>query len=99
MAGGSKMGAKVAHERLGRREQRDPGLGKTWVCPYSTIAAIVSTGSPFPSLDWTPGERRPPADVLYLTAENKRKNANYEEDGISQRSITTGKGLTLVLGR
>jgi hypothetical protein len=46
----------------------DPGLGKTWLA--LTLAAIVSTGSPFPSIDGTLGERRPAADVLYLTAED-----------------------------
>jgi hypothetical protein len=46
----------------------DPGLGKTWLA--LTLAAIVSTGAPFPSTDGTPGERRPPAHVLYMTAED-----------------------------
>lgn len=34
------------------------------------MAAIVSTGAPFPSTDGAPEERRPPESVLYMTAED-----------------------------
>lgn len=47
----------------------DPGIGKTWLALQ--IAASVSTGNSFPdSADGIPKERREPANVLYLSAED-----------------------------
>ncbi|BAF61058.1 MAG: AAA family ATPase [Pelotomaculum sp.] len=46
----------------------DPGVGKTWLALQ--LAAIVSRGDPFPGLDGVPRERREPANVVYLSAED-----------------------------
>ena len=46
----------------------DPGVGKTWLALQ--LAAIVSRGAPFPGPDGVPKERREPANVVYLSAED-----------------------------
>ncbi|MDI6871232.1 MAG: AAA family ATPase [Bacillota bacterium] len=46
----------------------DPAVGKTWLA--LTLAAIVSRGDPFPGPDGVPRERRKPASVVYLSAED-----------------------------
>lgn len=46
----------------------DPGAGKTWLA--LRLAAAVSNGDPLPGLDGVPRERREPANVLYLSAED-----------------------------
>jgi len=47
----------------------DPGIGKTWAALQ--IAAAVSTGDPFPDpKDGTPRNRREPAKVVYMSAED-----------------------------
>ena len=46
----------------------DPGVGKTWLALQ--LAAIVSRGGPFPGPDGVPQERREPANVVYLSAED-----------------------------
>lgn len=46
----------------------DPAMGKTWLA--LTLAAIVSRGDPFPGPDGVPRDRREPANVVYLTAED-----------------------------
>ncbi len=47
----------------------DPGVGKTWLA--LNLAAIVTRGHPFPSAtDGVPRERREPANVVYMTAED-----------------------------
>jgi putative DNA primase/helicase len=47
----------------------DPGIGKTWAALQ--IAAAVSKGDPFPdSGDGEPRERREPAKVVYMSAED-----------------------------
>jgi hypothetical protein len=48
--------------------QGDPGLGKTWV--MLAIAAAISKGLPLPGEDGKPSQVRPPASVLYMTAED-----------------------------
>lgn len=48
----------------------DPQVGKTWLALQ--LAALVSTGDPFPdpARKGAPGPRRPPANVVYMTAED-----------------------------
>lgn len=46
----------------------DPGVGKTWLA--LRLAAAVSRGEPLPGPDGVPRERREPANVLYLSAED-----------------------------
>ncbi|MCL5966502.1 MAG: AAA family ATPase [Deltaproteobacteria bacterium] len=46
----------------------DPKVGKSWLA--MNLAAIISRGDPFPSADGVPRERRDPAAVVYLSAED-----------------------------
>lgn len=46
----------------------DPGIGKTWLA--LVVSACVSTGDLLPGIDGKPGEKRDPANVLYMTCED-----------------------------
>lgn len=46
----------------------DPGAGKTFLALQ--LAACISTGAPLPGRDGVPAEARPPATVLYMSAED-----------------------------
>ncbi|MCW8140606.1 MAG: AAA family ATPase, partial [Planctomycetota bacterium] len=46
----------------------DPSAGKTWLA--LSLATAVSLGAPFPAVEGLPRDVRPPADVIYLTAED-----------------------------
>jgi hypothetical protein len=46
----------------------DPGVGKTWLALQ--IAAILSTGRPFPCANCVPNVWHEPSNVVYLTAED-----------------------------
>lgn len=46
----------------------DPGAGKTFLALQ--LAACISTGAPLPDREGTPNGARPPAQVLYMSAED-----------------------------
>lgn len=49
----------------------DPGVGKTWLALQ--LATSVSRGNPFLDQDGSPGVRREPGKVLYLSAEDGKR--------------------------